>query len=459
MSLLWILFSMKKSKIGIFGSFSNKKPKVTDTVGASGTAIYGGYVEENEKNPALSGVEKYRTYSNILANCVIVATGVRYFLNVVGSSKWKIQAADSSELAHKIKDDLENIMSDMDTPWNRVVRRAAMYKFYGFSVQEWTAKKNSDGVIGFKDIAPRPQVDIERWDVQQGEVVGMVQRSEQEQTEIYIPRWKTVYLVDDSLNDSPEGLGIFRHLVESSERLDRFEQLEAFGFETDLRGIPVARLPMARLQEAVNSGEITPADKLNAELPLKTFVKNHIKNPQLGLVLDSSVYESLDESSTPSSVKQWDLDLLKGGSTGQAEIAKSIKRVNEDIARLLGIEGQLLGSNSSGSQALSKDKSDNFLLIVDSTLNELKEAFENDFRDNLFRLNGWPEELRKKTKLVFDVVKYRDVTQITEALRDLSQAGAILDINDPAINEIRALLGLSKQEFDAALDSGLSENK
>ena len=120
-----------------------------------------------------------------------------------------------------------------------------MYRFYGFSIQEWTARRRDDGFLTFADIAPRSQRTIERWDVDEaGQVLGALQRSPQTQEEIYLPREKLLYIVDDTLNDSPEGLGLFRHLVAPSRRLKRYEQLEGFGFETDLRGIPIGRSPV-----------------------------------------------------------------------------------------------------------------------------------------------------------------------------------------------------------------------
>ena len=61
--------------------------------------------------------------------------------------------------------------------WARIVRRAAMYRFYGFSIQEWTAKRRPDGLLTLADVAPRSQMTIERWDMlTDGSIQGVVQR-------------------------------------------------------------------------------------------------------------------------------------------------------------------------------------------------------------------------------------------------------------------------------------------
>ena len=87
-------------------------------------------------------------------------------------------------------------------PWRGVVRKAATYKFYGFSIQEWTAKRLDNGLIGIGRIDARPQSTIERWmrdDV--GDIESVWQRSPQNSNEIEIPRDKLIYIVDDALRE------------------------------------------------------------------------------------------------------------------------------------------------------------------------------------------------------------------------------------------------------------------
>ena len=260
----------------LVGTRRDTRIRPTETVGSPGTAIYAGYVVENEKDSTLTDREKYRVFSEALANTAVVAAGVRYFLNLAAGAEWTFKPseehAQGEDFAAMAK---EMITEDPTTSWPRVVRRAAMYRFYGFSVQEWVARRKYDGSLTFADIAPRAQITIERWDVDtSGAVQAMVQRNPQDQQEIYLPRGKTVYMVDDTLNDSPQGLGLFRHIVEPVRRLNRYEQLEGFGFESDLRGIPVGRAPYAELRERVKSGEITAAQAAAAIAPIEKGVSS-----------------------------------------------------------------------------------------------------------------------------------------------------------------------------------------
>lgn len=421
---------------------AGSKSSPFSSIGAPGTAIFGGYIVEAEKDPRLTGRQKFTTYANMLANTSIVAAGVRFFLNLVAKSTWKVQPADESEQAEEIAETIDDIMQDMTTPWHRVVRRAAMFRFYGFSIQEWTAKRREDGVVGFKDIEARPQLTVERWDTDQsGTVLGVVQRSPQTQAELYLPRGKLVYLVDDSLNDSPEGLGLFRHLVKRSVILDRYELLESWGFERDLRGVPVGRGPLAEMAKMVQAGTLTQSQVNELRAPIELFLRNALRGKDTALFLDSATYRATGEQQTPSNVPQWAVELLQGGTTSQAEMAKAIERLNREMARVLGVEHLLLGSDSTGSFALSKDKTQSFGLIVSSTLQEIKETLESDFIGPLFDLNGWDPKL--KPTLKYEQIQYRDIEQVTTALKDMAGAGAPLMPDDPAINEVRDLLGLS----------------
>lgn len=419
------------------------------TVGTTGTAIIGGQVLTDEKNAKLVGTTRYKTYSDHLANISIVGAGTRLFANLIGKSAWRFEPAEGGGAeAERLADLIDEIVNDMQTPWHRVVRRAAMHRYYGFSVAEWTAKRRPDGVIGLLDIAPRPQRTIERWEVDDaGVVIGVYQRSPQNGQEIFLPREKLLYLVDDTLNDSPEGLGIFRHIVDTATRLDRLQQLEQAGFGTDLRGVPIGRGPFA----AMNDAKMTAAAKTEAAAAITAFITKHNRNPDapLGLLLDSKTYRGTGEQQTPSAVRQWDVELLTTNSTGLPDAAKAIERMQREIARLMGAEGLLLGDGDRGSNALSQDKTKNLGLIVDGTLREVSETVDQDITPTVFKLNGWNEDLMPTAKT--EAIQFREIEQITGALRDMALAGAPLAPEDEAVGEVRDLLGLSRS--DPLIDS------
>ena len=382
----------------------------------------------------------------MLANTSIVGAGVRYFLNLISKAQWNVEPFDDSPEAIAYADLLKDAIQDIDTPWYRVVRRSAMYRFYGFSIQEFIAKRNDAGQLVFASIEPRPQHTIEKWTLDNGKVIGCVQRDAQTYDTIDLEIERLIYIADDSITDVPEGIGLFRHIVETVEKLKRYEQLESFGFETDLRGIPLVKAPLQDLSELVRNGALTSAERDEILAPLRSFVSNHIKSAKLGMMVDSSAYRANDTAQSVSGKDKWGVELLNGSSSSQEAIAVAINRLNHEIARLLGVEALLLGADGRGSEALSRDKSQNFFLIVDSTLTELAESYKKSIITALGEWNGL--DLKKMPTFKPEAIKFKDVEEITTALKDLASAGAPIMADDPIINEIRDLLGTSRVDLD-----------
>ena len=138
--------------------------KPTATVGSHGARTASGVIVSDEKDPTLlSHFQRYRTYADILTNISIVAAGVRYFTNLAAKSEWKFLPADGAD-GQLYADRAEEILTaDPETPFHRIVKRAVMFRLYGFSVHEHTVRRRPDGILTFADIAPRAQSSIERW--------------------------------------------------------------------------------------------------------------------------------------------------------------------------------------------------------------------------------------------------------------------------------------------------------
>jgi hypothetical protein len=420
--------------------------------GVSGTAVYGGFVQNVERNPAVAGYTRYETFSDIMVNTSIVAAGIRYFLGLAAKPAWTVSPAtdlgkdQSSDEAKAAAEFVERVLADMDVSWRRVIRRSGMYRFHGFAIQEWQAKKRLDGLIGIGNIEARPQHTIWQWDIDpaNGRVRGVVQRSPQTGELFYLPRWKFVYLVDDTLTDSPEGLGILRQVTEPAERLKEYLKIEGIGFDRDLRGTPIGRAPIAELEQIKreNPDNKQLSDQIDrAIMAMRNFIQAQAKDVNTGLLLDSTPFKNIqsDGYSWANSLR-WGMELLQGDSTGIEHLGAAIERTNYEIARVLGVEQLLIGQNS-GSRALSEDKSRNLYLQVNGVLADMTEMYSRDLIGALWNLNGFDE--RVKPTLTAEDVSFMSVQEVSATLRDMATAGAVLMPDDPAIGEVREMLGLS----------------
>lgn len=431
----------------------------TKIAGGPETIIYSGYISPREKNPKLYGREKFRTYNQNLANISIVAAGVRYFLNIVSKAKWAVEDPTEASTDQKTKSGLIlEMMHDMDVPWHRVVRRQAMYRFFGFAIQEWIAKRRDDGLVGIKSVEIRPQSTIERWDRDEyGMLQGAVQRIPQNSSEVYLAMSKVIYSVEDQFTDSPEGQGSFRGIVEVCDRLKKFHDLELLGYETDLRGIPIGRAPISDSLAQEKAGSIAAGATDKLLKPLNDFIHNHVRNRDTGVMLDSTPYFAKGETGTVGgNSRKWDLDLLTAASSSTGEIASAIQRLTHEIALVLGVDHLLTGTDGTGSLALSKDKTDNFLLNVNSLLQDLSEDFTKQWLKPIWMLNGWDEYEMPVFKV--EEINNRSAENISTMLRDISAAGADIRGHDELVKEFFNMIGLTPPERDEedSMDPSLS---
>lgn len=425
--------------------------------GVGGSVVTGGYLVQNpgDQKPGNFGSMRWRKAHEALADISMIAASLRYFNNLTARPAWKCDPPSDKPEAKAAAEFMDSVIQGTDTSWSRTVRRSAIYRFHGFGIHEWTAMKRPDGKIGMASIEPRPPNTIQRWDRDDnGSVIGVWQRNPQTGREVYLPREKIVYLVDDMLSDSPEGLGWYRHMIDPIVQLKRFLKLEALGFERDLSGIPIGRAPISSINALIgkhkvpdgNGGErlFTEADAEDMIRGIKDFVTLKVRQPDTGLLLDSQPFTGTTaDGKTVSTALQWGVDLLTGKAESIEALANAVRRINFDMALIMGTESLLVGREGAGSLALSADKSRALALNINSTLGDMAEAYDRDIVGTTWALNGLPEELRPHLRV--EDASFKDVEQIGRVLRDMSTAGAILSPDDPAINEVRDLIGLSHQ--------------
>lgn len=430
----------------------------TKLEGSPGVYSYGGRLVSFEKRPELVGRNAFVTYDNLVLNTIIVGAAVRYYQALIGGASWTVTAKEGAPQGERAAEIVTEglIEASMVTPWSSVVKRAALYRYYGFSIHEWCVRRRpSDGMIVFSNIEHRPQHTVDMWDIPQGGgyLQGIVQLVPTRPEYFYVPRERMFYCVDSTLTDSPDGVGLLRHVVEHGRRLQRYEQLEGFGFEGNLRGMPVGKVPGAELQkiaDAQGKPKNWVDDQTAAVLAL---VQNHIKTPFQGIMLDSEPYSTaMVGSMNPSytNVPKWAIDIIKGDAAGLPDVQNTIERLNREIARVLGMEFLLLGADGKGSLALSRDKTSMFASLLESTLGELANFAKQDLVYPLLELNGIdPEENAPQVNP--DPIATERIEAVIAALVGLAQAGAPLAPNDPVINQVRGRLHLADApEIDLA---------
>lgn len=421
--------------------------KASRPAGTDGTASYGGayYGSAGESHSDLTGSEKWITYANAV-NKGVVATGVRFFLNLLGGTKWSVvENENGGRLARMGAEIVQAGLLDapMMKPWPQVVRKAALYRLLGYSIHACAMRRRKDGLIVFSSIEHRPQHTIEKW-LRKSEFApwdSVQQRSKQTGAMIDIPLDECLFLTDDTLSDTPDGVGILRHVIELVRRLGLYEDLEGKAHSEDLGGTPIGWAPLAEI-EAANAGktreQITAAQEAATSV-IRAFLEKRQKSPEITQwqLYDSDTYVNPDGSKTGN--KKWGIDILRSETANLPNANVVIARLELQIARVLGTEFTLMGGDGKGSFAMHEDKTSMFATNLQATLDEMSWAATMQLARRLVARNGLDPDLAAP-KLVAEPISTEAVLTATQALANLSVAG--LMPNDPAINVIRQRMRL-----------------
>ncbi len=172
--------------------------------------------------------------------------------------------------------------------------------------------------------------------------------------------------------------------------------------------------------------------------------------------MDSLPYFSdSDAGDQVSGVPQWGFELLSGAGVGHAEIRAAIDGLQREIARIMGVEHLMMG-DIGGNRSLAEDKSRNLYLIANSVLKYVASTVKSDIVVPIFKLNGFPMD--KMPSVETEDVTFKNADAVTGALQRMASAGAPLTPNDPVINDIRELLGVSPVPDDIMAQGAMPQN-
>lgn len=437
------------------GNVDRRSTSIKKPSGTTGVRHHAGYIATYERNPKLRRERRYEEFSEMLLNQPVIAASVRAFLQIIKRTKWQVKPIEGDANSKRYAEALEEVMDNIAGGWAQFVQRQAAFVFWGFALSEWTATALGSGVIGFSDIQPRSQHTINRWEIQDdGEITAVTQINPNSGQEHLLKRERLVYAVDNSLNDDPEGLGLFRQLYAPYRKIETYKIIEEIGFDTDLRGVPVVKAPLEELNLLVENGEMTPERRDEILSVYENFLRNHQRKKSQGMMIDSETYLSPDR--TPSSIPKFSIELMRGdGSSVMTDLQAAIKRERNNIAMILNTGFMLLGEDGAGSLALSDTKMESIFMFVESALQDLAFVFKRDVFRPIARLNGWDEA--SLPGLDYEKPRIQDVAKITEALRNMSTAFGPLPATASTVNEILTIMGLEaipEEEFDN-MDAGL----
>lgn len=399
-----------------------------------------------------SGESKWRLFKE-MCNQPLIATAMRRYVQMGTRPQWSFvpNEADANGDYAKIAEDL---LWGSGIDWGNAVKQGLLYRFYGFSLQEWAADKIEGGRIGLTEIELRPQASITDWQAVDGQL--MFAKQETQTGVVSIPIIKSLYIVDDLMSNAPEGIGLFANLASYYKRRNALIKQQSIAFRNDLSGIGILKVPYGEIMQKHK------ADPQNVPHPDKVFAPliNVLKRATKGVgeyiaaTMDSAHYEDSSVDGRISGVAKYQLELLKGGAQGLGEVQEVLKYIDYEAAALLGVEGVLLGGDK-GSYALSKDKTTAFEASVEAALRHVVGAVRAQILMPLWVLNGLPLEMMPR--LTTESVSQIPVDTMAQIMQSLAAAGAVTMPGDEAVNMIRQRCGLPP--FDDDLVDFINNNE
>lgn len=426
-----------------------------ESIGRTGLKQYSGYIEEEFVRDlrGTTGIRKYREMSDNDPTIGAMLFAVSLLLR---AAEWNVEPAQAmaddagaetfAAAAEAEAEFLESVLfRDMETAWPDFVGEALSMLVYGWAYHEMVFKIRrgpderdpryrsdyTDGRIGIRKLPIRSQDSLSRWEYDRdtGDLLGMWQLPPDTANEVLIPLEKALLFRTGSHKDNPEGRSILRNAYKPWYYLTKIEEIEAIGIERELAGLPVLRLP-GELIKSQEAADVSIVEQY------KRLVRDIRFNRQGAIIIPSDLYMGVNG---PTDKYQVELSLMTSGGQRAIDTVPVVARYQNDMARTIMAEFLMLGSNSSGSYALSDDKTDMFARAIVAIGDAIESPINRHLVPMLWRLNGLDPDLRPKVKC--GKIGPENLETLGKFLQSISTAGAPLF---PDINLEQALRRLAK---------------
>jgi hypothetical protein len=363
-------------------------------IGTTGLNEYGGLIQEDpiQKLRFGMGGKAYEIYTEMRLNTPVIAALISAVTQSVRSATWTFTSDEGEddprlELIEAARQNLARTIS-LDEHLAEATEGTAVYGWSLFE-QVW---ENVGGRILWSNLSIRGQNTLANWEIdQEGHTTGMCQ------WDIYSRRGKVIIPFDKAVlyrfwvqRENPEGMSLLRPAYVPWYYYKNISKIEAIGIERDLAGLPVITLPPGASTDSSSASDLSKAEKT---------VRNVRNDEQAGFVKPSP---------------DWGFELLSTGGTRQFDTNAIIQRYENRILMSALAQFLLLGTNGTGSLALSKDQTDFFTMSVTVMANSIARAFTNTALRRLMIYNGQnPDGIRLTASMAGDT----DIIQMADFLQ------------------------------------------
>lgn len=354
-------------------------------IGYTGLVEYNGQVKEDFLKE-FHGKEAYKRYNEMRLNNVTIGSGLLAIEYIIRGMSWYFHSDIDDD---PLVEELDKAVSKMSHSMNDFISEVISFIWAGFSLFEIIYKRGEDGRYTWRKFSPRGQDTVYQWLFdEEGGLNGVRQLAAPKFQAVDIPMEKLLLFRTRNEKNNPEGRSLLRIAWVSYYYLKNLQQIEAIGFERDVNGLPVIKLP-----SGTNTNENDPNSDASKAAKI---VRNMRVDEQAGLVLPF----------------EWDALLLSGSGKSFDSLASAIERYEKRIATAFFSQFLLLGQDGVGSMALSENSTNFFMAAVNAVADIVSETFTKYAVYRLLKLNGATEEEARRIHLMHTPASTVDIQKL-----------------------------------------------
>lgn len=396
-----------------------------------------GYVFE-EWLASLSTYRQRQVYREMRDNDPII--GALFFAveMILRRAEWFVEAPSAK--GEPVARFVETCLDDMSHTWEDFICEMVSMLTFGFSLSETvykrrmgprkkggSASKFSDGLIGWKKMAPRAQESILYWQWDDdGDLIGVVQLAAPDYQTISMPMESMLLFQTTSLKENPEGRSVLRNCFRPWSFKKRLEEVEGIGIERDICGMPV----LYATEQAKRAA--------GGEAALRKLVRDVRIDDQMGIVLP----QAFDQQNNP----QVKLELMKSAGAKQTDVGATIRRYDQAILNTMMAGFIESGQTEHGARSLHLSQTQIFAEAIEAYLDSAAAVMNRKAIPQLMALNGMDLELCPILK--HGDIGVRDLEEIGNFIQKLSASG-IPFIDEATVSYLRKLAKLPEAPVDA----------
>lgn len=404
-------------------ALSETTPPLT-SLGATGTAIFGGIITSEEYNSDFFWKDAVKIYEQMSRSDGQIAA-ITYMLELpIRRATWTIEPASDDPKDKEIASFVQSCLftdlhyttatgRKLTQKWDDVLRHILMMMRFGFLPLEVCYRKE-DGWIKWSRFIPLLPRTIWRWWVgEDNELAGVQQWTfkNYNYTFIDIPADKLLLFVHRQEGNNYEGVSLLRAAYPHWWYKTQFYKIDAIGIEKNAVVPPVVYLP-----ENASSADVAAA---------QTIGQNIRANEMLSVTLPFG----------------WDLQYPKNSQKYAAQTMPSIQHHDVMIARAVLAQFINLGSTETGAYNLNASQMAAFLASLQAEAKYIEDVFNNDAIQRLVDYNFDGVEVYPTLKC--SKISAMDFDILATALSSLVNMPTPLITPDPELEDyLREELGL-----------------